>query len=161
MVVNSSGFKLVLIVTGAMALPLAGCNSTDALKMNEEFQQGYIIDEDALAATPVGSSREQVLLSLGSPSITRDFGAGEKFYYISQTRRRSVGFAQRRIVDQRVLAVSFNDEGRVDNIANYGLKDGRVFDFIGRTTPTGGSENTFIGGILSGLGKGKPSLTGF
>ena len=161
MVVSNSGFKLALVMAGVIVLPLAGCNSTDALKMNEEFQQGYVIDEDALAATPVGSSREQVLLSLGSPSLTRDFGTGEKFYYISQTRRRSVGFARRKIVDQRVLAVSFNEEGRVDNIANYGLKDGRVFDFISRTTPTGGSETTFIGGILSGLGKGRPSMTGF
>ncbi|OXT01490.1 hypothetical protein B7H23_00455 [Notoacmeibacter marinus] len=161
MVVNSFGFKLTLLVAAALPLPLAGCNSTDALSLKQEFKQGYVIDEDAIAATPVGSSREQVLLSLGSPSITRDFGEGERFYYISQIRQRSVGFGQRRIVDQRVLAVSFNDEGRVDNIANYGLKDGRVFDFISRATPTGGRETTFIGGVLSGIGKGKPSLGGF
>lgn len=161
MVVNNCGFKLTLLATVVLALPLAGCNTSDALSMKQEFQQGYVIDEDALAATPVGSSREQVLLSLGSPSITRDFGDGERFYYISQIRQRSVGFGKRRIVDQRVVAVSFNDDGRVDNIANYGLKDGRVFDFISRTTPTGGRETTFIGGILAGVGKGKPSLGGF
>nr|WP_245412242.1 outer membrane protein assembly factor BamE [Notoacmeibacter ruber] len=158
---NNCKIKLAVVAAGFLALPLAGCNSTDALKLNEEFQQGYVIDEDALAATPVGSSREQVLLSLGSPSIKRDFGQGERYYYISQIRQRPVGFAQRRIVDQRVLAVSFDEDGRVSNIANYGLKDGRVFDFIGRTTPTGGRETTFIGGVLSGLGRGAPSAGGF
>jgi outer membrane protein assembly factor BamE (lipoprotein component of BamABCDE complex) len=57
-----------------------------------------------------------------------------------------------KLVDQRILAVYFNKEGRVDNIANYGLKDGKVFDFISRTTPTGGKDQNFLGQMLSGVG---------
>ena len=45
---------------------------------------------------------------------------------------------------------------RVTKIANYGLEDGEVFDFITRTTPTGGKEQTFIGQILAGASKGGP-----
>ncbi len=58
-----------------------------------------------------------------------------------------------KLVDQRVLAVYFGEDGRVDNIANYGLKDGKVFDFISRTTPTGGKDQNFLGQMLSGAGK--------
>ena len=44
--------------------------------------------------------------------------------------------------------------GSVDRIANYGLKDGRVFDFISRSTPSaGGSEEGFFGQVFKNLGK--------
>ena len=39
--------------------------------------------------------------------------------------------------------------GAVQRVANYGLKDGKVFDFISRTTPTGGSDQNFLAQVLS------------
>ena len=44
------------------------------------------------------------------------------------------------VIDQRVIAVYFDKDRRVERLANYGMKDGKVFDFVSRTTPTGGSE---------------------
>jgi outer membrane protein assembly factor BamE (lipoprotein component of BamABCDE complex) len=142
-----------MALTTAAALLLAGCNAASTLTPSETFIQGYVIDQQTLDQVPVGSSREQVLLALGSPSTTATFD-NEVFYYISQTRRRSAAFAKARIVDQRVLAVYFGDDGRVENIANYGLKDGKVFDFISRTTPTGGKDQNFLMQLISGIGRG-------
>jgi outer membrane protein assembly factor BamE (lipoprotein component of BamABCDE complex) len=140
---------------------LGGCKSSEILSPSETIQQGYVIDEQALAAVPVGSSREQVLLSLGTPSTINTLDGSEVFYYISQTRKRSVAFQKAKLVDQRVMAVYFATDGTVSNIANYGLKDGKVFDFIKRVTPTGGKDLTFIGQVLSGVGKGGvPTLPG-
>ena len=136
------------------AVALSGCNTSKTfagLKPGETLTQGYVIDPEAVELVPVGSSREQVLLTLGSPSSTATFD-NEVFYYISQTRRRPVAFMNPKIVDQRILAVYFNADGRVENIANYGLKDGKVFDFISRTTPTGGKDQNFLGQMLSGIG---------
>ena len=45
-----------------------------------------------------------------------------------------------KVIDQRVIAVYFDKNRRVERLANYGMKDGRVFDFISRTTPTGGKD---------------------
>ena len=138
----------------AAAVALSGCNTSKTfagLKPGETLTQGYVIDQESIDLVPVGSSREQVLLALGSPSTTATFD-NEVFYYISQTRRRPVAFMNAKVVDQRVLAVYFNKEGRVENIANYGLKDGKVFDFISRTTPTGGKDQNFLGQMLSGVG---------
>ena len=39
----------------------------------------------------------------------------------------------------------------MSRIANYGMKDGKVFDFVSRTTPTGGAEPDFLRNIMSGL----------
>jgi outer membrane protein assembly factor BamE (lipoprotein component of BamABCDE complex) len=153
------GGKAAMAVA-AVAL-LAGCNAAATLRPTETLTQGYVIDEQAIELVPVGSSREQVLLALGSPSTTATFDSDEVFYYISQKRVRPVAFMNPRLVDQRVLAVYFGEDGRVTNIANYGLQDGKVFDFISRTTPTGGKDTTFIGQLLSGLSGGAPpSLPG-
>jgi outer membrane protein assembly factor BamE (lipoprotein component of BamABCDE complex) len=137
---------------------LAGCNTSKTfgdLSPGETITQGYVIDQGAIDSVPIGSSREQVILSLGSPSTTATFD-NEVFYYISQTRKRRAAFATARLVDQRILAVYFADDGRVSQIAHYGMKDGRVFDFISRTTPTGGKDQTFIGQLLAGGAKPNP-----
>ena len=137
-----------------VAVALSACNTSktfNGLTPGETLTQGYVIDQEAIDLVPVGSSREQVLLALGSPSTTATFD-NEVFYYISQTRRRPVAFAKASIVDQRILAVYFGEDGRVENIANYGLQDGKVFDFISRTTPTGGKDQGFLGQLLAGAG---------
>jgi outer membrane protein assembly factor BamE (lipoprotein component of BamABCDE complex) len=136
----------------AAAVTLSAC-STDALNPRETITQGYVADEQALELVPVGSSREQVLLALGTPSTTATFDS-EVFYYISQTRVRQAAFMNSKLVDQRIMAVYFGKDGRVENIANYGLQDGKVFDFVSRTTPTGGKDQGFIGQLLSGVAGG-------
>lgn len=117
-------------------------------------QHGYVLAESALDQVPVGSSREQVLLVLGTPS-TRSTLAGDTFYYISQAIAENP-LMGRSIEDQRVLAVYFDDKGMVREIGNYGLKDGRVFDFIQRKTRTGGADLSLISQILQGVGRASP-----
>lgn len=123
----------------AAALAVSGCA--------EELQHGYVLSEDALTQVQVGSSREQVLLVLGSPSTSATFG-GEAFYYISSKSARPVAFMNHTTTDQRVLAVYFDDKSRVREVANYGMQDGKVFDFISRKTKTGGADISFIGQIM-------------
>ena len=144
-------------------LAVAGCQSSGAGRLgslSETSQHGYIVTPEALAQIPPGSSRDQVLIALGSPSTTGEFG-GQVFYYISQTRYRPVAFMNDKLVDQRVVAVYFNSKDQVDHVANYGMKDGKVFDFVSRTTPTGGADQTFIQQVLTGMvGVGKNPFGG-
>lgn len=139
-----------MAAVAGVALMLAGCNSTEALKPSETLSHGFVVDQETLDLVPVGSSREQVLLSLGTPSTTATFDT-EAFYYISQTRTRPVAFMNPRLTDQRVLAVYFGPDGRVANIAHYGMQDGKLFDFVSRTTPTAGKETSFLGGLITGM----------
>ncbi len=150
--------KMPLALAGA-AMLLAGCSVTETLNPRSTLTQGYVVDQETLDLVPVGSSREQVLLALGTPSTTATFGS-ESYYYISQKRVKTVEFMRPKLVDQRVLAVYFGEDERVTNIAQYGLQDGKVFDFISKTTPTGGKETTFVGQLLSGLSSGAPPSLG-
>lgn len=125
-------------------LALSGC-------VGETLHRGYIPPDSAFQQVQVGAPREQVLLALGTPSTTADFG-GEVFYYISQTTSRAVAFLNPRIVDQTVLAVYFDQNSTVEHMANYGLKDGKVIDLVSRTTPTGGKDFSFLSQLLGATG---------
>ena len=124
------------------ALALASCG-----RFSETFQRGYVLQEGALEQIPIGATQEQVLIVLGTPSTVATVN-GEVFYYISQKSQRSAAFMPYDVVDQRVVAVYFDKNRKVTRLANYGLKDGKVFDFISQTTPTGGQERSLLGGML-------------
>jgi outer membrane protein assembly factor BamE (lipoprotein component of BamABCDE complex) len=123
----------------AVALLLSGCGGY----FSETFQRGYVIPEGALEQIPMGASQDQVLIVLGTPSTVATV-SGEAFYYISQRTERPVAFMHEEVKDQRVVAVYFDKNRRVQRLANYGLKDGKVFDFVSRTTETGGDELNYL-----------------
>lgn len=130
-----------------VAFALAGCTG-------ETFQRGYVLPEGALQQIPLGASQEQVLLVLGTPSTVATV-SGEAFYYISQKADRPISFMRTKVTDQRVIAVYFDRDRKVRRVAEYGIKDGHVFDFVSQTTPTGGNDLSVISTILHNLeGKG-------
>jgi outer membrane protein assembly factor BamE (lipoprotein component of BamABCDE complex) len=124
----------------ALGLMLGGCFS-------ETYQRGYIVPDGALEQIPIGSAQEQVLIVLGTPSTVATV-SGEAFYYISQRAERPIGFMPQQVVDQRVIAVYFDKNKRVERLANYGLKDGKVFDFVSRSTPTGGKDYAYVNAMF-------------
>lgn len=145
------GYEMTFLNKTAMAMVVAsitvsGCTS---MQIGDTMYNGYVIDQQSLNLIPVGSSREQVLLTMGTPSTTATFDS-EVFYYISQKRTRAAAFMKPRLVEQTVLAIYFDKDGVVARRANYTLQDGKVFDTISRTTPTGGRDLTFLQQLLSG-----------
>ena len=143
---NKSGNALAKVALAAvLSLPLAGCLGYDG-----EIQSGYVADERLLEQVRNGSSAEQVLVVLGTPSTTSTIG-GSTWYYISQKAERPVAFMQPKIVDRRIFAVYFDKNKKVERVANYGLQDGQVFDFVSRTTPAAGREASFLANAISNL----------
>jgi outer membrane protein assembly factor BamE (lipoprotein component of BamABCDE complex) len=131
----------------AAAMSLSGCGS-------ETFQRGYVLPEGALEQIPLGASQEQVLLVLGTPSTVATV-SGEAFYYISQKAEREIAFMRTKVTDQRVIAVYFDRDRKVQRLAEYGMKDGKIFDFVSRTTPTSGNDLSLVSTFLHNLqGKG-------
>ncbi|MBH0239727.1 outer membrane protein assembly factor BamE [Methylobrevis albus] len=131
--------RAVVLAGLALAATLAACS-------RPPVQHGWVMPLDAIEQVPIGSSQEQVLLVLGTPSTTSALD-GTAYYYISQAISEGA-FTGRRITDQRVLAVYFDANNTVREIGNYGLQDGKVFDFISRRTRTTGRDVTFIGQLL-------------
>ncbi len=134
---KASALILPLLVT----LPLGGC-------FTSTYTHGHVITSDMLNQVQVGSSREQVELVLGSPSTTSSL-AGDAYYYISQTTA-TTAFMAPDIVDQRVVAVYFDEDGFVKDLGNYSLEDGKIVDIVTRKTRTGGADYGFLTQILRG-----------
>jgi outer membrane protein assembly factor BamE (lipoprotein component of BamABCDE complex) len=122
----------------ASGLLLTGCSGFE-----QTFQRGYVLADGALEQIPIGSTQEQVLIVLGTPSTVATV-SGEVFYYISQRAERAAAFLKQDVVDQRVIAVYFDKDRRVERLADYQLRDGKIFDYISRTTPTGGEDLSYL-----------------
>lgn len=135
-------FKASAVILPLLAaLPLGGCFTTN-------YTHGHVITGDMLNQVQVGSSREQVELVLGSPSTTSSL-AGDAYYYISQ-KTATTAFLKPSIVEQRVVAVYFDEDGFVKDLGNYTLEDGKIVDIVTRKTRTGGADYGFLTQILRG-----------
>lgn len=126
-----------LVLAGLM---LAGCAETIT-------KHGHQFRDTDLQQINTGMSQEQVKLTLGTPTTTSVIGGSATYYYVSSIEAEKV-FLSPRETDRQVVAIYFNQANIVQQVANYGLKDGKVFDFISRTTPAPGAKDE---GVLKAL----------
>lgn len=134
------------VLLAGIVLALAGCSETIT-------KHGQLFRDSDLQQIQPGMMQEQVRLALGSPTTTTTTGSGQVYYYISSTMSQKAFFAPDEI-DRRVVAVYFNETGMVDRVANYGLKDGKIFDFLSSTTPApGGNEDGILKQLFRNLGQ--------
>ncbi|MBM3643876.1 MAG: outer membrane protein assembly factor BamE [Alphaproteobacteria bacterium] len=118
-----------------------------------------IVDNRGFAPTPgsvekieVGSqSREDVVRLIGSPSAVATFNTNV-WYYVSQ-RQETWAFLRPELAEQKVLQITFNDAGRVQDIKQFGLNEAKEIDMVSRATPTAGRELTFMEQILGNIGR--------
>jgi outer membrane protein assembly factor BamE (lipoprotein component of BamABCDE complex) len=139
------GLVLRLGLCAATATGLSGCLGYDG-----DIVHGYQLDPTLLNQVKVGSSAEQVLVVMGTPSTTSTVG-GSAWYYITQKSDRQYAFQDQSITDQHVLAIYFDKDKKVTRVANYGMKDGKIFDFVSQTTPTGGADSSVLSGMFKSL----------
>jgi outer membrane protein assembly factor BamE (lipoprotein component of BamABCDE complex) len=113
---------------------------------------GYVPSADELALVEVGTdTRETVGQKIGRPStsgLLNDVG----WFYV-QSRYKHLGPRAPQEIDRQVLAVTFNEAGVVENIARYGLEDGKVVQISRRVTETNVKGLSFIQQILGNFGR--------
>ena len=126
------------------ALGLTACAET-VTKRGHQFH-----DSDLRQIQP-GMSQEQVKTSLGTPTTTATVGSGSAYYYISSVEGQTSFFAPT-VKDRQVVAIYFTSLGAVDKVAQYGLKDGKVFDYIKRETPSHARDESILKALFRNLG---------
>jgi len=135
-----------LFLAAALSAGLSACAAQTA-------QHGAIFTEAEVQQIQEGMTQDQVELTLGSPNATSTAGDGV-YYYISTKTKTPVGFMKPQVVDRRVLAIYFDESRQVQRVANYGLEDGKVIDFITRETPSYGSEDGLLKELFRNIGTG-------
>ena len=131
-------------LAAVVAIACAGCAETIT-------KHGHLFQENDLAQISPGMSSEQVKTSLGTPTTTASVGTGTAFYYISSVEGQTAFLAAKE-KDRRVVAVYFGQTGSVDRVAQYGLKDGKVFDYVKNQTPTHAKDEGMLKALFRNLG---------
>lgn len=114
--------------------------------------RGYLADEDIIAdLIPGVDNRDSVQAALGSPSNTGTFN--EDIWYYYSRRTKSVAFLRPKIVNQQILAVTFDEEGNVEEINRFTLADARIVELVKRETPTRGRELGLLEQLFGNIGR--------
>lgn len=121
-------FAAIRLCLGAVALfGLVACSS------NNERKHGYLPLEEDLQQITVGvDTKETVGDLVGRPSTSGILSAGG-WYYV-ESKFRAYGFRERDELDRQVVAISFDDDGVVQNIERFGIEDGKVIAISRRVT---------------------------
>ena len=113
---------------------------------------GYVPDPEALDRIQPGVHNElEVAQFLGTPSTMAMFGEPTWLYITERTE--AYAFLEPEVVDQRVVAIAFNDAGVVTEVDEYILEDGYLVDPVTRTTPTYGKELGLLEQLLGNIGR--------
>src|SRR5919109_141672 len=132
----------------ALAVGVAACSA-------RIDQRGNKPDEDQVVQINPGvDDKNRVAELIGTPSTISTFD-DRTWYYISK-RTETTAFFDPDVTDQEILAISFDENGIVQNMKVYGQEDGRQIAYVDRTTPTEGNELTLIQQLLGNLGRFNP-----
>jgi outer membrane protein assembly factor BamE (lipoprotein component of BamABCDE complex) len=143
-------YRGTLLAGVAVALALAVSACTPRID-----QRGNKPDEEQVVLINPGvDDKNRVAELIGTPSTISTFD-DRTWYYISK-RTETTAFFDPDVVDQEILAISFDEQGVVDNMRIYGPEDGRTIAYVDRTTPTEGNELSFIQQLLGNLGRFNP-----
>ncbi|MBT3070608.1 outer membrane protein assembly factor BamE [Rhodomicrobium sp. Az07] len=149
--------KTVVRAVAISSALAAGCFMLPGCAGNV-IKQGHQFQEEDLNQVRVGMGKDEVVLALGTPD-TQSAIAGGTYYYVSQTAQQPMAFMKPEVIDRHVVAVYFDKKDKVEQIANYGLKDGKVFDFIRRETPVYTRDQGMLKEIFRNIGMG-PAIPG-
>lgn len=112
-------------------------------------RHGHMFTDVDLQQIQPGMSQDQVRLTLGTPD-TRGTLGGDVFYYISSTLK-TMPAGRPKVIDRKIVAVYFNKQQTVNEVGHFGLKDGRIVDFIDGETPTYGKKLTALEQIFGNI----------
>lgn len=135
-----------------MALLLAGVAAALPACSSIRESRGYILDP-LLTGTiqPKIDNQQSVEGTLGRPTFTSQYGTPTWYYVSSVTGQRP--FSRPRIQTHSVLAVTFDETGRVADVKRSGVEEVVFLDPNGDKTPTLGRERSFLEDLFGNIGQ--------
>ena len=137
---TTTRFTTRFLAAAALALLVAGCSP----KLDH---RGYMPKPGAFDQITNGMTKMEVEGILGTPSTTASVQyKGDSFYYITQITSSKAFLTTE--TERSVIAIRFNEDGKVKSYAQYGLQDGRVIDINTNQTPVYGEDTSLISALL-------------
>ena len=132
----------------ALAIVAAGCSVVEA----PQQLRGNRVDADVLKdLIPGTSTRADATALLGSPSAKATFD-DNTWIYISATTQTRVG-RRPGVTAQDVTVLTFDPAGTLRGVKKLDQDASMPVDVVSRTTPSPGSEASFLQQLLGNVGK--------
>lgn len=120
---------------------------------------GYVPPQEELDQIVVGidtrSTVEETLGTAGSTSVLED----DALYFV-RSRMKTVAMFEPEVVEREVVAVSFDTNGIVRNVEQFGLERGQIVRLTRRVTDSSVAGKSFLRQLIGNIGSVTPSGLG-
>lgn len=135
---------VILVALAAMALGAGGCTR---IKQN----MGYLVDETLVSSIQPGvDNRDSVSKTLGRPTFTAQFDAGEWYYVTRNTGQYA--FAKPKVQSQSILIVAFDKGGTVTKVERRGMEQIAQINPEKDKTATLGRNQSLLDELFGNIG---------
>ena len=132
-------------LAACLGFAVAACSPTVSV-------HGVEPDPDALATVAPGQSdKADVESKLGTPATASTFH-DDVWYYMTE-RRAKRAFLNPKILERKIIAITFDEQDVVDDVLTYTELDGKDVEIVSRVTPTAGNELTILQQLFGNLGR--------
>jgi outer membrane protein assembly factor BamE (lipoprotein component of BamABCDE complex) len=136
----------MLGITLALGLAVSGCQPVTN-------NHGFLPEPDVIGRIQPGTTtRAEVTEMLGTPTTVAAFD-DNTWLYINRRTEQQFQFMRPTLVEQTVLAITFDRSGRVAQMRRMGEQDGADVEFIARATPSQGKELSLWDQIVGNIGR--------
>lgn len=133
-------------------LPLAFALSACSLFEAPKIVRGNRVSEDQLKQLVTGTTtKADATALLGSPTAVATFDPNTWIYIGGVTQQRVAQIQALR--SQDVVALTFNDGGVLQKVEHLTLADSKPVNVVSRTTPSPGSEASFMQQLFGNIGR--------
>ena len=147
--------RLMLLACLAAPLGLSGCSWL----MSAPTLRGNKIDSEQMKElTPGVSTKADVTAVIGSPTAHDSFD-DNVWLYISELTQPRIGRTLGEL-QQHVVVLTFDQGGTLRTVEEKDKEDGLPVSVVARTTPSPGTEASFMQQLLGNIGRFTPSGTG-
>ena len=134
-----------------MLAVLGGCSMPGFLSYPPQVRGNMIEPDTMKQLVPGTSTRKDVVALMGSPTAKATFD-DNTWLYIAEVTRPVIAGTQT-VLDQSVVALTFDQQGVLRNVATRTADDGKPVSMAGGATPSPGSEATFMQQLLGNVGR--------
>ncbi|KMW56636.1 Outer membrane lipoprotein OmlA [Candidatus Rhodobacter oscarellae] len=135
---------LRLLGAAIVLAAVASCSNIDR-------KHGYVPEDTDLEQIVVGvDSKDTVAELVGTPTASGVLDTSGWYYVASKFR--VYGIREQREVDRQVVAISFAEDGTVENVERFGLEDGNVIAISRRVTDSNIKGVGFLRQLFGSIG---------
>jgi len=146
--IASLGRSLLLLAT------LAGCSMPAFLSFPPQVRGNRVDVDQMKQLVPGTSTSKDAVALLGTPTAKATFDDNTWLYITETTRPVIAGTLA--VLDQEVIALSFDDKGVLRGISEKTAADAWPVSMASGATPSPGSEANFMQQLLGNVGRFNP-----